>query len=189
MMPPGLAFAAISEKAKGLMEQSRLPKFYYSWKKELKGQSINKGAFTSPVTLVIGMLDIFKLIDEIGMENLWEETRVKSKAFKLAVQTWGLDLFAKENPSPGLTAVEAPAGIDAQDIVGWLKNNYGIFIAGGQAQAKGKIFRVAHMGYISEFDTLQGISAIEMALKGLGYSFDTGAGVAAAQRVFGEVVK
>ena len=98
----------------------------------------------------------------------------------------GLSLYSKENASTGLSAVESPEGIDAQDVVKWLKDKYAMFIAGGQAQAKGKIFRVAHMGYISEFDTIQAISAIEMALSGLGYKFEMGSGVTAAQKVFGE---
>jgi aspartate aminotransferase-like enzyme len=186
MLPPGLAFASIGPKALKLMESSTLPKFYFSWAKELKTQGINKGAFTSPVPLFIGLLDIFALIEEVGLDNIYAETAVKSKAFKAAVAAWGLELYSKENASTGLTAAEAPAGIDAQDVVGWLKEKYAIFIAGGQAQAKGKIFRVAHMGYINEFDTLQAISAIEMALAGLGYEFDMGSGVAAAQKIFGE---
>jgi aspartate aminotransferase-like enzyme len=186
MLPPGLAFVSIGPKAKALMEKSTCPKFYFSWAKEMKSQSQNKGAFTSPVPLFIGLLDILQYIEEVGLEKIWAETALKSRAFKAAVKAWGLEMFAQENPSPALTAVKVPPGIDGQDVVGWLKNNYGIFIAGGQAQAKGKIFRVAHMGYISEFDTLQAISAIEMALVGLGYSFDLGAGVAAAQRIFGE---
>ncbi len=186
MLPPGLAFASIGPKALKLMESSTLPKFYFSWAKELKTQGINKGAFTSPVPLFIGLLDIFDLIEEIGLDNIFKETAVKSQAFKAAVAAWGLELFSKENASTGLTAVLAPEGIDAQDVVGWLKEKYAIFIAGGQAQAKGKIFRVAHMGFISEFDTLKAISAIEMALAGLGYKFEMGAGVAAAQKIFGE---
>jgi aspartate aminotransferase-like enzyme len=186
MMPPGLAFVSIGPKALEVMKTSTLPKFYFSWAKELKSQGQNKGAFTSPVPLFIGLLDVFQFIEENGMENLWAETEVKSKAFKSAVQAWGLELFSKENPSPALTAVKVPDNMDAQDVVKWLKDKYGIFIAGGQAQAKGKIFRVAHMGYINEFDTIQAISAIEMALAGLGYSFEMGAGVAAAQRIFGE---
>ena len=186
MLPPGLAFASIGPKALKLMESSTLPKFYFSWAKELKTQGINKGSFTSPVPLFIGLLDIFDLIEEIGLDNIFAETAVKSKAFKAAVAAWGLELYSKENASTGLSAVEAPAGIDAQDVVGWLKEKYAIFIAGGQAQAKGKIFRVAHMGYINEFDTLQAISAIEMALAGLGYEFEMGSGVAAAQKIFGE---
>ncbi|MCB2193838.1 MAG: alanine--glyoxylate aminotransferase family protein [Deltaproteobacteria bacterium] len=186
MMPPGLAFASIGPKALEMMKSSKCPKFYFSWAKELKSQGINKGAFTSPVPLFLGLLDIFDLIDEMGLDNIYRETEIKSKAFKAAVAAWGLELYSKENASTGLSAVEAPAGIDAQDVVGWLKNKYAIFIAGGQAQAKGKIFRVAHMGYISEFDTLQAISAIEMALAGLGYDFEMGSGVAAAQKIFGE---
>lgn len=190
MMPPGLAFVSINDKALKLAESSKLPKYYFSWAKEMKSQKNNKGAFTSPVTLFVGLLDVFQLIDELGgLPAIWAETEVKSQAFKAAVKSWGLELFSKENASPALTAVEAPAGIDAQDIVKWLKERYGIFIAGGQAQAKGKIFRVAHMGYITEFDTVQAISAISMALKGLGYDFEMGAAEAAAQRVFGEAMK
>jgi aspartate aminotransferase-like enzyme len=188
MMPPGLAFASLGPKALEKMKSSTLPKFYYSWAKEMKSQGQNKGAFTSPVPLFIGLLDVFDLIEEMGQDKIYAETRVKSQAFKAAVKAWGLELFSRENPSPALTAVKTPDDMDAQDVVKWLKDRYGIFIAGGQAQAKGKIFRVAHMGYINEFDTIQAISAIEMALAGLGYSFDMGAGVAAAQRVFGEAV-
>jgi aspartate aminotransferase-like enzyme len=188
MMPPGLAFASLGPKALEKMKSSTLPKFYYSWAKEMKSQGQNKGAFTSPVPLFIGLLDVFDLIEEMGLDTIYAETRVKSQAFKAAVKAWGLELFSRENPSPALTAVKTPDDMDAQDVVKWLKDRYGIFIAGGQAQAKGKIFRVAHMGYINEFDTIQAISAIEMALAGLGYSFDMGAGVAAAQRVFGEAV-
>jgi aspartate aminotransferase-like enzyme len=186
MMPPGLAFASIGPKAKKLMESSTCPKFYFSWAKELKSLANNKGAFTSPVPLFIGMLEVIKQIEETGMENIWANTARNSKAFKAAVASWGLELFARENPSTGLSAVCAPQGIDGQDIVKWLKEKYSMFIAGGQAQAKGKIFRVAHMGYINEFDTLQAVSALEMALKGLGYSFEMGSGAAAAQRVYGE---
>jgi len=186
MLPPGLAFASIGPKALEMMKTSKCPKFYFSWAKELKNQGANKGTFTSPVTLFMGLLDIFELIDEMGLDNIYKETEIKSKAFKAAMAALGLELYSKENASTGLSAVEAPAGIDAQDVVGWLKNKYAIFIAGGQAQAKGKIFRVAHMGYISEFDTLQAISAIEMALAGLGYKFEMGSGVAAAQKIFGE---
>jgi aspartate aminotransferase-like enzyme len=186
MLPPGLAFVSIGPKALAAMKQSKCPKYYFSWAKELKNQTENKGAFTSPVPLFVGLLDVFQLIEEMGLDKIYAETALKSRAFKAAVAAWGLKLYSQDNPSVGLTAVEAPAGVNGQDVVGWLKNKYAIFIAGGQAQAKGKIFRVAHMGYISEFDTLQAISAIEMALAGLGYKFEMGAGVAAAQKVFGE---
>ncbi|MCB2188115.1 MAG: alanine--glyoxylate aminotransferase family protein [Deltaproteobacteria bacterium] len=184
MLPPGLAFVSLGAKALEMMKSSTLPKYYFSWAKELKSQTGNKGAFTSPVTLFMGMLDVFDLIDEMGLDTMFRETEMKAKAFRAALAAWDLKVFTKESLSPGLTAVEAPEGVDGQDVVKWLKDKYGIFIAGGQAQLKGKIFRVAHMGYISEFDTLQGISALAMALNGLGYKFDQGAGMAAAQQVF-----
>lgn len=186
MLPPGLAFASIGPKALEMMKTSQCPKFYFSWAKELKSQGENKGAFTSPVTLFMGLLDIFAMLDEWGMDKVYAETVIRSKAFKEAVKAWGLDLYSQERPSVALTAVQCPENIDGQKVVKWLKDKYGIFIAGGQDQAKGKIFRVAHMGYINEFDTLQAISAIEMALKGLGYAFEMGSGVAAAQKIFGE---
>ncbi|MBI4799311.1 MAG: alanine--glyoxylate aminotransferase family protein [Desulfarculus sp.] len=186
MLPPGLAFASIGPKALEMMKTSKCPKFYFSWAKELKSQGENKGAFTSPVTLFMGLLDIFAMLDEWGMDKVYAETVIRSKAFKAAVKAWGLDLYSKQRPSVALTAVQCPENIDGQKVVKWLKDKYGIFIAGGQDQAKGKIFRVAHMGYINEFDTLQAISAIEMALKGLGYAFEMGSGVAAAQKIFGE---
>ncbi|MBI5524424.1 MAG: alanine--glyoxylate aminotransferase family protein [Desulfarculus sp.] len=186
MLPPGLAFASIGPKALEMMKTSKCPKFYFSWAKELKSQGENKGAFTSPVTLFMGLLDIFAMLDEWGMDKVYAETVIRSKAFKAAVKAWGLDLYSQQRPSVALTAVACPENIDGQKVVKWLKDKYGIFIAGGQDQAKGKIFRVAHMGYINEFDTLQAISAIEMALKGLGYAFEMGSGVAAAQKIFGE---
>jgi aspartate aminotransferase-like enzyme len=186
MLPPGLAFASIGPKALEMMKSSKCPKFYFSWAKELKSQGENKGSFTSPVTLFMGLLDIFALLDEWGMDKVYAETVIRSKAFKAAVKAWGLSLYSKDRASVALTAVQCPESIDGQKVVKWLKDKYGIFIAGGQDQAKGKIFRVAHMGYINEFDTLQAISAIEMALKGLGYAFEMGSGVAAAQRIFGE---
>jgi aspartate aminotransferase-like enzyme len=186
MLPPGLAFASIGPKALEMMKSSKCPKFYFSWAKELKSQGENKGSFTSPVTLFMGLLDIFALLDEWGMDTVYAETVIRSKAFKEAVKAWGLGLYSTERASVALTAVQCPENIDGQKVVKWLKDKYGIFIAGGQDQAKGKIFRVAHMGYINEFDILQAISAIEMALKGLGYAFEMGSGVAAAQRIFGE---
>jgi aspartate aminotransferase-like enzyme len=186
MLPPGLAFVGIGPRALSAVKQSRLPKFYFSWDKELKNQKENKGAFTSAVSMFFGLIDIFDMLREYGMERVYADTALRARAFGAAMQAWGLKPYAKQNPSPALTAVECPPAIDGEAVVKWLRSKYGIFIAGGQDEAKGKIFRVAHMGYITEFDTLQAVSAIEMALHGLGYDFTMGAGIAAAQKVFGE---
>jgi aspartate aminotransferase-like enzyme len=186
MLPPGLAFVGIGPRALEAMKQSRLPKFYFSWDRELKNQRDNKGAFTSAVSMFFGLIDVLEILREDGMERVYADTALKARAFGAAMRAWGLESYAKENPSPALSAVECPQGIDGEAVVKWLRSKYGIFIAGGQDEAKGKIFRVAHMGYITEFDTLQAVSAIEMALHGLGYDFKMGEGIAAAQKVFGE---
>jgi aspartate aminotransferase-like enzyme len=186
MLPPGLAFVGIGPRALEAMKYSKLPKFYFSWAKELKNQRDNKGSFTSAVSMFFGLIDVFEMLRENGMERIYADTAWRAKAFGAAMQAWGLTSYAKQNPSPALSAVECPPGIDGEAVVKWLRSKYGIFIAGGQDEAKGKIFRVAHMGYITEFDTLQAVSAIEMALHGLGYDFTMGAGIAAAQKVFGE---
>lgn len=186
MMPPGLSFAGIGPRALELMKSSKLPKFYFSWQKELKNQKDNVGAFTSPVSMFMGMVDVFAMLKERGMDRVYADTALRSRAFKAAVKAWGLDSYAKQNASVALTAVECPAGVDGEAVVKWLRDKYAIYIAGGQDDAKGRIFRVAHMGYIDIFDTLKAISAIEMALSGLGYKFNMGSGVAAAQQIFGE---
>jgi aspartate aminotransferase-like enzyme len=98
----------------------------------------------------------------------------------------GLSLYAKENPSVVVTAVEAPSGVDGQKVVSRLREKYGIWIAGGQAQAKGKIFRIAHMGYIETMDLLNTIAGLEMVLNELGYQVDLGVGVRAAEANLGK---
>jgi aspartate aminotransferase-like enzyme len=186
MMPPGLAFAGLGPRALEMMKTSTLPKFYFSWARELKNQIDNKGAFTSPVSMFFGLIDVFEIIKEDGMPHIYADTALRSKAFKAAIAAWGLASYAKQNPSNALTAVECPPDVDGEAVVKWLRDKYSIYIAGGQDAAKGKIFRVAHMGYINEFDTLQVTSALEMALSGLDYKFALGSGIAAAQKVFGE---
>jgi aspartate aminotransferase-like enzyme len=186
MMPPGLAFAGLGPRALEMMKTSTLPKFYFSWARELKNQIDNKGAFTSPVSMFFGLIDVFEIMREDGMPRIYADTALRSQAFKAAVAAWGLTSYAKQNPSNAITAVECPPNIDGEAVVKWLRDKYSIYIAGGQDAAKGKIFRVAHMGYINAFDILQVTSALEMALSGLGHKFTLGSGVAAAQKVFGE---
>ena len=104
-------------------------------------------------------------------------------ATREAVKVLGLGLFAKESPSCSVTAVEAPEGIDGQLIYKTLRETYGVTAAGGQGSAKGKIFRIAHLGYADTFDVITAIAAVEMALKKLGYDVKLGTGVAAAEEL------
>jgi len=179
MLPPGLAFACLSEKAWKAAESSDLPKYYFDFKKERKKIKENSSAYTPAITLVIGLKEMLGRVGEIGFDKVYEENARMARATRAAMVALGLKLFAPDAPSDALTAVLAPEGIDAQEIVKIMREDHGVSIAGGQAQAKGKIFRVAHMGHISQWDLLVAVGALEITLAGLGHSFPPGAGAAA----------
>ena len=185
MLPPGLAFAAVSDKAWGLIEKSTLPKYYFNFKKELKGIKNNQSAYTPAVSLVVGLREVLRQIKEEGLENVFTRTDRMARAVRAAMKALGLQLFAPDAPSNALTAVMAPDGIDGQKVVKVLREKHNITIAGGQDQAKGKIFRVAHFGYMDTYDIVTVVSAVEMVLKELGYAVELGKGVKAALEVLG----
>jgi aspartate aminotransferase-like enzyme len=185
MLPPGLAFAALSPKAWEFVKTSTCPKYYFDFAKQLKSQQKNQTAYTSAVTLTMGLQQVMGWIREKGLEKIYAHNRRLSLATKAAVQAMGLELFAKQNPSEVLTAVQTPAGVDGQQVVAKMREK-GIWIAGGQAQAKGKIFRIAHMGFIDEQDLLGTLGALEMVLNNLGYKVAPGAGLKAAQEVLSQ---
>jgi aspartate aminotransferase-like enzyme len=179
MLPPGLGFACLSEKAWKAVENSDLPKYYFNFKKERKKLSETSTAYTPAITLIIGLREMLERAREIGFENIYAENERMAKATRAAMKALGLELFAPDAPSPALTAVKAPEGIDAQEIVKIMREEHGVTIAGGQAQAKGRIFRIAHMGHISQWDLLTAVGALETTLAGLGHKFTPGAGAAA----------
>lgn len=185
MLPPGLAFAALSPKAWEMVKTSRCPTYYFNFAKQLKSQEKNQTAYTSAVTLTLGLQQVLGWIREVGLEKIFARNRRLSLATKAAVRAMGLQLYSKDNPSDVLTAVEAPAGVDGQKVVAKLRER-GIWIAGGQAQAKGKIFRIAHMGFIDELDLLGTIGALEIVLNLLGFRVELGVGVKAAQEILGK---
>ena len=184
MLPPGLAFASVSEKAWALNKTANLPRFYFDFAKERKNLAKNTGAYTSAVTMVIGLQQVLRQIKADGLEVIFARNKRLSEATKAGVTALGLALYTQENSSEALTAIKAPEGIDGQEVVKIMREKYGVTIAGGQAQAKGKIFRISHMGYVNEFDVIVALSALEMALKDLGYPVAMGAGVKAAELVF-----
>ncbi|MFW6126603.1 MAG: pyridoxal-phosphate-dependent aminotransferase family protein [Thermodesulfobacteriota bacterium] len=185
MLPPGLAFAALSPKAWEMVKTSTCPKYYFDFAKQLKSQQKNQTAYTSAVTLTMGLQHILGWVRERGLDRIFAHNRKLSAATKAAVQAMGLELYSKQYPSEVLTAVQAPAGVDGQQVVAKMREK-GIWIAGGQAQAKGKIFRIAHMGYIDELDLLGTLGALEAVLNDLGYKVELGVGVKAAQAILGK---
>jgi aspartate aminotransferase-like enzyme len=183
MLPPGLAFVSVSERAWRKAEGAKAPKFYFDFTAERKKLHDNQTNFTSPVTLIIGLNESLKLLKSEGLHNVFARHARLAHATREAVQTIGLELFTKESPSNSVTAVRSPEGIDGQVIYKTLREKYGITAAGGQAEAKGKIFRIAHLGYADTFDVIIALSAVEMALKGLGYSLKLGTAVARAEEI------
>ncbi|MEK7712988.1 MAG: alanine--glyoxylate aminotransferase family protein [Nitrospirota bacterium] len=183
MLPPGLAFVGISEKAWKFSEKSKCPRFYFNFKKERENLAKNQTNFTSPVTLIIGLNESIKLLRKEGLENVFKRHERLANATRAAVKALGLELYPKESPSNSVTAVCAPAGIDGQAIYKNLREKYGITAAGGQDHVKGKIFRIAHLGYADTFDVITAIAGLEMVLKGMGHPVKLGAGVAAAEEL------
>uniref|UniRef100_A0A7C3Z311 Alanine--glyoxylate aminotransferase family protein n=1 Tax=Desulfobacca acetoxidans TaxID=60893 RepID=A0A7C3Z311_9BACT len=185
MLPPGMAFAALSPKAWEFVKTAQCPKYYFDFAKQLKSQQKNQTAYTSAVTLTLGLQQVLSWIREQGLERIFARNKKLSAATKAAIKAMGMELFAKQYPSDVLTAVQAPAGIDGQKVVAKMRER-GIWIAGGQAQAKGKIFRIAHMGYIDEQDLLGTLGALEIVLNDLGYKVELGIGLKAAQEILGK---
>jgi aspartate aminotransferase-like enzyme len=184
MLPPGLSFVSVSEKAWKMAEKAKSPRFYFNFKKEREAQAKNQTSFTSAVTLIIGLNESLKLLQKEGLRNVFKRHERLANATRKAVNTLGLELFSKESPSNSVTAILAPEGLDGQKIYKTLKDKYGITAAGGQAQAKGKIFRIAHLGYSGMFDILTAIAGIEMVLADMGHPVTLGAGVATAEKIF-----
>jgi len=183
MLPPGLAFVSLSEKAWRFVERSNLPKYYFNFAKERKSLAKNQTAFTAAVSLIIGLRETLRQIKEIGLENIIAHNQRLSEAVKAAVKAMGLKIFTKEGLSEVVTAVEAPHGIDAQEITKIMREDYGITIAGGQAQLKGKIFRISHMGYVDEHEIIMVIAALERTLIKLRYNLTPGVGLKVAQEI------
>ncbi|MEW6163041.1 MAG: alanine--glyoxylate aminotransferase family protein [Nitrospirota bacterium] len=186
MLPPGLAFVSVSEKAWEKAETSKLPKFYFNFKKERENLAKNQTNFTSPVTLIIGLNESLKMLQAEGLENVYKRHEMLAHATRKAIQALGLELYSKESPSNALTAIMAPPGIDGQAVYKNLREKYGITAAGGQGRARGKIFRIAHLGYVDRFDIITAIAGIEMVLKGMGYPVKLGTGVAIAEELLME---
>jgi aspartate aminotransferase-like enzyme len=179
MLPPGLAFAAVSDKAWEFNKNSKLPKFYFNWAKERANLEKNQTNFTPAISLIIGLRESLRIIKQEGLDNVYRRIEGLAGATRAGAEALGLKIFAK-SPSPAVTAIVAPEGIDGQAIYKTLWKKYGVTGAGGQDQLKGKIFRLATLGYADKYDVITAIAALEFSLRDLGYRFEIGKGVAAA---------
>ncbi|MBI3825756.1 MAG: alanine--glyoxylate aminotransferase family protein [Candidatus Rokubacteria bacterium] len=184
MLPPGLGFAALSEKAWERAKTSTLPKYYFDIAVERRFVARNEARFTPAVSLVIGLREVLRMLADEGLANVFKRHDRLARATRAGVEALGLELFARATPSPALTAVVAPRGIDSEAIAAAFSRDHNITIAGGQGEMKGQVFRLGHMGYAAEFDTITALAALEQILADLGQPVDFGASVRAAQKVF-----
>ena len=188
MIPPGLAFVSVSDKAWDMVEKSTLPKYYFDWSKARKAlaQAKPTTAFTPAVSLVVGLDTALAMIRAEGLEKLFKRHIVLGRATRAAVKGIGLELFSPDDDRcSSVTAVRVPEGIDDNKLRTLTRDKYGVQLAGGQGPVKGKIFRIGHCGYYNYTDIIVAITALELSLKELGYPVDLGSGVSKAQAVFG----
>jgi aspartate aminotransferase-like enzyme len=188
MLPPGLAFASVSPKAWGFVDRAKLPRFYFDFRKELANAQKNQNAYTPAVSLIVGLQEVLRRIREETLEGIFARHARMARATREAVQALGLELLAPGSPAEGVTAVKAPQGVDAGAITRRLWDRYGVRVAGGQGHLKGRIFRIAHMGFMDTFDVLIAISSLEMTLNDLGCPVAAGRGVKTAQAILAQGV-
>ncbi|MBI3630504.1 MAG: alanine--glyoxylate aminotransferase family protein [Candidatus Rokubacteria bacterium] len=186
MLPPGLAFCALSDRAWARTKTSTLPKYYFNLAEERKFVVKAEAHFTPAVSIVVGLREVIRMLEAEGLQNVFRRHDRLGRATRAGAEALGLELFAKATPSPALTSVVAPPGVDGEKIVAAFSKSHNITIAGGQGEMKGKIFRLGHMGYAAEFDTISALAALEQVLAELGVPVDFGASVRAAQKVFAE---
>jgi aspartate aminotransferase-like enzyme len=187
MCPPGLAFAGVNDAALAHAEESPGRRTYFDWGLTAKGQRKDPpdSPFTPAVTLFLGLDVALGLIEEEGLEQVFERHRVLGRAARAATGALGLELFGPEDDNANVvTAIKLPDSIDGAKVPKLMRDRFGVTIAGGQGQLKGRIARIAHCGYFGAFDILTTFSAFEMTLRELGLDVDLGTGVGAAQAVF-----
>jgi aspartate aminotransferase-like enzyme len=184
MLPPGLGFVAVSPKAWEAYATAKLPRFYLDLGKYRKEAAKNSHPFTPPVNMFFAMQVSLKMMQAEGLENIFARHQRHTNATRAAVKALNLPLFTADHAaSPAITAV-APVNVDAEHIRSILRKRFDIAMAGGQDQLKGKIFRIGHLGFVSDRDILTAISALEAALQELNYeNYKPGTGVAAAAQV------
>lgn len=186
MLPPGLGFVTLSDKAWARAKTSKNPRFYFDLNRERKNQVTNQTAYTPAVSLMEGLAESLRIMQEEGLPQIFARHARLAKATRAGVTALGLELFAKV-PADSVTSVLQPPALKPDAVYKGLMTRANLTIAGGQDAVKGKIFRVAHLGYYDELDIITVLAAIEIILRQEGYtSFQPGAGVGAASEILKE---
>jgi aspartate aminotransferase-like enzyme len=184
MIPPGLAFASISEKAAKAMERSKLPRYYFDYAKERKSLSKGESSYTPATSLIVCLHAALNYIKQLGRENLIGNAALLAEATREASIAMGLTNFATCLPANAVTSINAPAGIESTKVVKDMKTRFGAILTDGQGSMKGQMFRIAHLGYYDFLDLLAVLGGLEISLQKVGHKVELGSGVSAAQKVY-----
>ncbi|NQT18800.1 MAG: alanine--glyoxylate aminotransferase family protein [Planctomycetes bacterium] len=182
MMPPGLAFVTVSPKAWARIDFCESTAYYFDLKRARKSMKTFDNPWTPAVTLMVGLRKALEILNERGIEQIWKDHTRLAQAARAAAKALGLELLA-DPPADCVTAIRLPKNVDGVELVKKLRTEHGITIAGGQAELKGTICRISHMGYAGDYDVIIAISALEMILDEMGCELELGAGVRAAEQV------
>ena len=184
MVPPGLAFVAVSKKAWAVHETAKMPRFYFDFKAAMKFAEIGETPWTPAVSIIYGMQEAIRMLKEEGLENIYVRHDKMSKAVRAGVKALGLKLLADDSiASKAVTAIFPPEGIDADALRKKIREKYGVVLAGGQEDLKGKVFRMGHLGYIDKMELIAAMAALEIELVELGSKIKQGSGVAAMEEI------
>ncbi|MEC5423820.1 alanine--glyoxylate aminotransferase family protein [Virgibacillus sp. C22-A2] len=184
MLPPGLAFIAVSERAWKVIENNTQPRFYLDLKKYRDNLDKDSTPFTPAVSLLFGLEQVLRLIEQEGLEQVYARHQLMMKMTRAAFNALDIPLLTTDKAaSPTVTAIK-PADFQADELRRILKEDFSLTMAGGQQHLKGRIFRIGHMGYCSPADVLQTISVIEIGLRKAGKTTELGKGTQAAQEVY-----
>jgi aspartate aminotransferase-like enzyme len=181
MLPPGLAMIALSKRAWGRVEKTTQPRYYFDLLRERTNQAKNTTAYTPAISLVIGLREALAMMREEGFPSVFARHERLARATRAAAAALDLRLLAPDNPSPAVTGVYVPSDVDGGKLFAFLRDKMRVVFAGGQDHLKGKILRIAHLGYMGAFDVLSAVAAVEMALRHFGHRVELGRGVGAAE--------
>ncbi len=192
MIPPGLAYCAVSERAWKRMETTKSPRYYFDFRRERKAAAKGESAYTPATSLFAALgaaLDFVRQMGEgdlvVGRKALVDNAELAAQMTRAGAQALGLKLFAPSAPAAALTAVQAPSGVDSGVIVKQFRKCFAAVVANGQGEMKGQLFRIAHLGYYDYLDTIGILAALEHVLAGVtGQLVEYGVAVRAAQEVY-----
>ncbi len=193
MIPPGLAYCAVSDRAWQRMETTKNPRYYFDLRKERKNGAKGESSYTPSTALVAGLSAALDYLAEqgggdlaVGRDLLIAGAETSALMMRTAVQALGLKVFSSASPAAALTAVASPDGMDSGSIVKLFRQRFGAVIANGQGEMKGKIFRIAHLGFYDYLDTISMVGALEHVLSAAGFPVELGTALKAAQVTFTE---